>query len=203
MVTDWWSYYTGHKNAGYGREIFQVILESLWHNFIKYIISMVLVDIKRRLLQFYSVIHDLLVRLFGILTHQDACGLFLVCLKETMKIMTTLYCMCIIWSPIKPISSNAHTDTEAKTHGLQLHDGSFQIPKTSVRFIRHCEPDRSFLQAKGQVWRRTDISPSLTHSLQRQRLSLVTHSDSTLTVGALRDVILFYPRLLLDTLCST
>lgn len=54
----------------------------------------------------------------------------------------------------------------------------YKSRKKFQSFIRHCEPDRSFLQAIGQVWRRTDISPSLTHSLQRQRLSLVTHGGS-------------------------
>lgn len=147
--------------------------------FSKYIISMFLVDIKRISLPFHPIIHHILVILFGILTHQDACGPFPVCLKEIiMKIMTTLYCMCIIWPPIKPMSSNVHTDTEAKTHGLQLHDGPLQITKKKVQVLSCTEPDRSFLQAKGQVWRRSDISPSLTHPLQRQRLSLVTHSDS-------------------------
>lgn len=145
---------------------------------------MVLVDNKRILLEFYPAS---LVILLEILTNQDACGPFLVCLKEiTMKITTTLYCMCIIrfivWAfelmDLSPWVQMLILILRQKHTAYSDMRAHYKSRKKIQSFIRHCEPDRSFLQAIGQVWRRTDISPSLTHSLQRQRLSLVTHSVS-------------------------
>lgn len=103
---------------------------------------------------------------------------FLVCLKEIMTIRTTLYCMCITWSPIKPISSNALTDTEAKTHILQLHDGPLQIPKKKKCKFYQALSARPLIPSSQRTGMMRNWHFSLSNSLQRQRLSLVTHTGS-------------------------
>lgn len=115
-------------------------------------------------------------------------------MHSVRAICSPLYPIRPIWS--RCIGAHAHTDTWAQkrtcTHRkcvrsqqhkdchLQIHSTDWLLKIQAVTFIRRPEPKRFFLQTKGQVCGRADIStsPSLTHSLQRQRLCLVTHGDS-------------------------
>lgn len=118
------------------------------------------------------------------------------------KLQCTLMCsvrgVCSSLCPIRPIwihciAAHTHTDickdTQAHmyTHTHKHRDCHLQIQSTNLllkiqaaTFIRRPQPKPSFLQTKGHVCGVADISTSLslTHSLQRQRLCLVTHRDS-------------------------
>lgn len=63
---------------------------------------------------------------------------------------------------------------------LQIQSSNLLLKIQAVIFIRRQQPKPSFLRTKGHVCGGADISTplALTHSLQRQRLCLVTHRDS-------------------------
>lgn len=79
----------------------------------------------------------------------------------------TCTCMCVC--------SQQHRDCH-----LQIQSTDLLLKIQAVTFIRRPQPKPSSLQTKGHVCGSADISTSLslTHSLQRQRLCLVTHRDS-------------------------
>lgn len=76
--------------------------------------------------------------------------------------------------------NNVCANSKTKICHLEIQGANVPLKIQAVTFIRRPQPKPSFFQTKGHVCGRADISTSLslTHSLQRQRLCLVTHGDS-------------------------